>query len=76
MNAILLQSSSSQGIVLPLVVLAFSILLFFAIRGVFLWYWKVDIILKNQEETNRLLRGIARHLESRSDSTTRLDNET
>lgn len=31
------------------------VLIFFLIRGVLLWYWKVNEIIKNQRETNNLI---------------------
>lgn len=41
--------------------------LFYFFRSILLWYWKVDEIVKNQEETNRLLRSLVRRMESKDD---------
>lgn len=43
--------------------LAFLAFLFLILRQVMLWYWKVDKIVKNQEEQNNLLRAIYNSLE-------------
>lgn len=55
-----------------IVVLFIAAILFYFLRGVMLWYWKVDTIVKNQEETNNLLRAFIRKLESKNDH---LDNQ-
>jgi hypothetical protein len=73
MQSILLQASAEA--VGFLVVLIISIAIFFAIRGILLWYWKVDAILKNQEETNRLLKVIAGNLVSKKCPDSNPDNE-
>lgn len=57
-------SEDAFGIIALLVVAA---IFFFFIRGVLLWYWKVNDIVKNQEETNQLLRSIVRNMESKDD---------
>lgn len=31
---------------------------FFALRELWLWYWKINKVVSNQEETNRLLQEI------------------
>lgn len=46
--------------------LLFFVLLFLVFRQVMLWYWKVDKIVKNQEEQNNLLRGIYNTLQENS----------
>lgn len=38
-----------------LVAIAISIGLFFLLRSLFLWYWKINKIVSNQEKTNWLL---------------------
>ncbi|WP_316815461.1 hypothetical protein [Pedobacter nyackensis] len=43
----------SLGLILSLVI---TILIFLALRSIMLWYWKVETMLQNQEETNQLLR--------------------
>jgi hypothetical protein len=35
--------------------------LFFALRAVFLWYYKINEIVKNQQATNTLLRKMFNH---------------
>ena len=47
-----------QTLTLTLVVIAGIILLFFALRSLMLWYWKIDSIVKNQEEEKIILRQI------------------
>lgn len=67
MKPILLQVSVEEFIAF-IFALVVAIGLFLAIRGIVLWYWKVDTIVKNQEETNHLLRAMVRTLESKNDS--------
>lgn len=43
----------------PELILALIIAVFFLGRALFLWYFKVNDIIKNQNEQNRLLRKIA-----------------
>ena len=38
-----------------------AILLFFALRELFLWYYKINEIVQNQQATNRLLRKMLNH---------------
>lgn len=57
-------ASSFVGLLLGL---AITIGLFFLFRGIMLWYWKIDTIIKNQEETNRLLQFIAKSLDGKDD---------
>lgn len=62
------QSSSGVGEAIAFIfVFAIAVGLFLLFRGVILWYWKVNDIVKNQEETNRLLKSIVRNLESKDD---------
>jgi hypothetical protein len=46
---------SGQDMIVVLVSMGFLLLIFLALRAILLWYWKVDIIVKNQEEQIRLL---------------------
>ena len=39
-----------------------AICMFMILRGVILWYFKIDVRLKNQEKQNELLSEIAEHL--------------
>lgn len=54
--------SNFGGLIGGLFVIGFAVLLFIVFRQIVLWYWKVDLIIKNQEiqirsqqETNNLL---------------------
>lgn len=38
-----------------LILIGFGIALFLVLRQLVLWYWKVDVIIRNQEVTNKLL---------------------
>jgi len=51
------------GIISLIIGLAILLIVFMFLRNVFLWYWKVNDIVKNQEQTNRLLTSILRELE-------------
>lgn len=46
------------GIVMYLLGSAVFIIIFLALRQLFLWYWKVEVILKKQDEQTNLLRSI------------------
>lgn len=55
-------ASSFSGLIGGLMVIGVAILIFLVFRQIVLWYWKVDLIIKNQEiqirsqqETNNLL---------------------
>jgi predicted permease len=48
------------------VYLVIWVLFFLLIRWILLWYWKVNIIVKNQEETNSLLQELIYKLETQS----------
>lgn len=41
------------------IALILIILFFLLLRSVNLWYWKINTLIKNQEETNKLLQKIA-----------------
>lgn len=47
-----------------IVALIVSVAVFFIFRGVLLWYWKVNTIVKNQERTNELLQQLVNSKES------------
>jgi uncharacterized membrane protein YbhN (UPF0104 family) len=32
------------------------VIIFIILRGFFLWYWKINTILKNQEKTNLMIK--------------------
>lgn len=49
------------------VVLPFSVALFFALRWVNLWYWKINDFKEGQEEQIRLLKKIAGEEEIKED---------
>lgn len=44
-----------ENLITVIILIAFCVLLFVVLRQVMLWYWKIDIIVKNQEMTNQLL---------------------
>lgn len=46
-----------------LFVIAIFVGIFLLLRSIVLWYWKVDEVIKNQQESNRLLGIIAAKLE-------------
>lgn len=52
------ESFAAGSIAGGLFTLTVMLVLFLILRGLMLWYWKVDKILKNQQETNDLLRSI------------------
>jgi len=55
---IVLQASndSSMSLLIEFLVgLLISLVIFLVIRSIVLWYWKIDVIVKNQEEQIRLL---------------------
>jgi hypothetical protein len=59
MNIIILQLSEYLGITLNFLFIAFIVVvLFLALRLIFLWYWKIDTLVKNQEEQITILRQI------------------
>ncbi len=64
MKSILLQTSADDpaivGIIAFIVVL---ILLFFALRGLVLWYYKIDVMSKNLEEQTKTQKRILEILE-------------
>jgi len=41
-----------------IITISIGIILFFILRGVNLWYWKINDLIKNQEENNNLLEKI------------------
>ena len=47
--------------VMYLAVFAFSMLLFFALRGFNCWYWKINERIALQQETNDLLKELIKH---------------
>ena len=49
------ESAGNLEVIGAIVVLALAFLLFFLLRSVMLWYWRVDVIIKNQEKANELL---------------------
>lgn len=59
------ESSNSVfgNVTIFLIGLGISIAIFFILRQLFLWYWKVEVIIKKQDEQINLLRGIYNSLE-------------
>jgi hypothetical protein len=43
-------ANATGGLLTGLFIIGISVLVFFALRQVMLWYWKVEKVLKNQEE--------------------------
>ena len=41
-----------------IITISIGIILFFMLRGVNLWYWRINDLIKNQEENNNLLEKI------------------
>ncbi|MFD2599300.1 hypothetical protein ACFSQ3_10070 [Sphingobacterium corticis] len=50
MAFILLQASTFGSVIGLLISLAFALAIFLLFRSIFLWYWKVDKILENQQK--------------------------
>lgn len=46
----------TDNLIFSIIAIAFAIGLFFVLRFAMLWYWRIDTIVTNQEETNRLLK--------------------
>lgn len=64
-------SGSDSNFMEFIIVTVVAVVLFFVFRQLMLWYWKVDISIKNQEETNRLLKEISAKLHE----TRRVENQ-
>lgn len=62
-DAVAENSSPFGGMVGVIFVIGVFIIIFFALRQVMLWYWKVEIILRKQNEQTILLRSIHKSLE-------------
>ncbi len=57
MSAIILFLGLGMGEIFGLLLsLAIFILIFLALRGLFLWYWKINLMILNQEKQIDLLR--------------------
>jgi hypothetical protein len=48
-------------------ILVFSALFFLAIRGLLIWYWKINDLIQNQYSQNRILRSILEEIKKLSD---------
>jgi hypothetical protein len=48
--------SPATGLGGLIIVLLIALGLFFMLRSIMLWYWKVDTIVKNQEEQKSLMK--------------------
>lgn len=51
------------SVIIFLIVVGISIAIFLILRQAFLWYWKVELALKKQDEQIHLLRSIYNSLE-------------
>lgn len=57
---------------LPIVLgVLIAIFLFFVLRGVLLWYWKIYTIVDNQDKQTKLLEEIVKKLGNRKESSER-----
>lgn len=56
-------SSTASNIFLFFIGIGICVVIFLVLRQLFLWYWKVDVIIKKQDEQTQLLRGIYNSLE-------------
>ena len=52
----------------------FALVVFLIIRGVMLWYWRVNDIIKRQDTQIELLQAIVRKLEERNINDTTINN--
>ncbi|MBE8712532.1 hypothetical protein [Sphingobacterium hungaricum] len=69
MKSFFLQAPASDGgsVVTFIVVFAIAILVFFVLRNVILWYYKLDVISRNIEGQTEILKAILRKMESKND---------
>ncbi|MEJ5993443.1 hypothetical protein WG904_03355 [Pedobacter sp. Du54] len=56
-------NSTAGSIVVFLIGIGICIAIFLVLRQLFLWYWKVEVIIKKQDEQTQLLRSIYNSLE-------------
>ncbi|MES2653496.1 MAG: hypothetical protein V4663_17295 [Bacteroidota bacterium] len=56
-------SSMLSGIILFLFGLGIFIIIFLVLRQLMLWYWKVEVVLKKQDEQTQLLKSIYNSIE-------------
>jgi len=47
-----------------IIIIIVVVLLFLLFRKIMLWYWKIDVIVKNQEEQTRILKKLNDNLTS------------
>ena len=66
MKSILLQSSGGAEVVGYIAAIVISVLLFIALRGLILWYYKIDVISKNLEDQTKTQKRILEILETQS----------
>jgi hypothetical protein len=48
--------NSGPGIGGVIVFFVILVGLFFLVRSIMIWYWKIDVLVKNQEDQKRLMR--------------------
>jgi hypothetical protein len=48
--------NSGPGIGGIVIVFAVVVGLFFLVRSILIWYWKIDVLVQNQEDQKRLMR--------------------
>lgn len=71
------QSDSSMfsgGLISFIISFLFALVVFLIIRGVMLWYWRVNDIIKRQDTQIELLQSIVRRLEERNINDTTINN--
>ena len=56
-------NSTAGSIVVFLIGIGICIAVFLVLRQLFLWYWKVEVIIKKQDEQTQLLRSIYNSIE-------------
>ncbi|MGV6947007.1 hypothetical protein [Sphingobacterium kyonggiense] len=67
MRNILLQATGDNSAMVGMIAFAIvMILLFIALRGLVLWYYKLDVISKNLEEQTKLLNDISEKLNNQA----------
>lgn len=49
-------------IIAMLIILSIGLLVFLAMRAIMLWYWKIDIIIENQEKQTAAMKAILQRM--------------
>lgn len=48
--------NSGPGIGVVIIFFVVVVGLFFLVRSIMIWYWKIDVLVKNQEDQKKLMR--------------------